>query len=161
MHRVHGSLYRPDRASALNASRLPAGRRRAAVAVVRLPAGGRASVDSRRPRAYRSTAVKETRMSKTIDIEQVRHIGRLSRIELTDEQVERFARQLGDILGYFDKLQELDTDGVEPMAHPIELRNVFAADEPHESLSPGRALANAPERSGDTFLVPKVIGDSQ
>ncbi len=99
-------------------------------------------------------------MAKTIDADLVRHIGKLSRIELTDEQVERFSRQLAGILEYFDKLQELDTSNVEPMAHTVELNNVFAEDEPGESLAPDEALANAPDRDGDFFKVPKVLGDS-
>ena len=100
-------------------------------------------------------------MSQTIDEAQVRHIGKLSRIELTDEQVATFGRQLGAILEYFDKLNELDTEGVEPMAHAVELYNVLAEDAPVESLAPEAALANAPARDGDYFKVPKVIGDSQ
>lgn len=100
-------------------------------------------------------------MSPTIDADLVRHVGKLSRIELTDEQVETFSRQLGSILEYFDKLQELDTEGVEPMAHAVELTNVFGDDAAGESLSPDAALANAPARDEDFFQVPKVIGDSQ
>ena len=100
-------------------------------------------------------------MAKTIDADLVRHIGKLARIELTDDQVGTFARQLTDILGYFEKLQELDTDNVEPMAHAVEICNVFAADELGESLGPDEALKNAPQRDGDYFKVPKVIGDSQ
>ena len=100
-------------------------------------------------------------MSKAIDAETVRHIGKLSRIELTDEQVETFSRQLAAILEYFDKLQQLDTGNVEPMAHAVELRNVLADDELAQGLSPEEALANAPARDGDFFRVPKVIGDSQ
>ncbi len=100
-------------------------------------------------------------MSKTIDAEQVRRIGKLSRIELTDEQVGLFGTQLEAILEYFDKLQQLDTENVEPMVHAVELTNVFGEDTPGESLSPEAALANAPQRDGDFFMVPKVIGDSQ
>ena len=100
-------------------------------------------------------------MSKTIDLDTVRHIGKLARIELTDEQVETFAVQLGGILEYFDKLGELDTEGVEPMAHAVQLHNVLADDVAGESLPPDHALANAPQRDGDFFKVPKVIGDSQ
>jgi aspartyl-tRNA(Asn)/glutamyl-tRNA(Gln) amidotransferase subunit C len=100
-------------------------------------------------------------MSKTVDADLVRHIGKLSRIELTEELVELFGRQLAAILAYFDKLQELDTEHVEPMAHAVELHNVLADDVPGESLPPAAALANAPDRDGDFFKVPKVIGDSQ
>jgi len=100
-------------------------------------------------------------MTDIIDVELVRHIGKLSRIELTEEQIETFRRQLGRILRYFGKLQELDTTDVEPMAHAIEIRNVLGEDSHGESLPPEQALANAPQRDGNFFKVPKVIGDSQ
>jgi aspartyl-tRNA(Asn)/glutamyl-tRNA(Gln) amidotransferase subunit C len=100
-------------------------------------------------------------MEKQIDPTLVRHIGKLARIELADEEVATFGRQLASILTYVEKLNELDTAGVEPMAHAVEIQNVFAADTPHQSLSPAEALANAPQRDGDFFMVPKVIGDSQ
>ena len=100
-------------------------------------------------------------MTETIDEDLVRRVGQLSRIELSDEQVQTFRRQLADILVYFGKLQQLDTEGVEPMAHAVELHNVLAPDAAGESLSPDEALANAPDRDGDFFKVPKVIGDSQ
>ena len=100
-------------------------------------------------------------MSIEITADVVRHIGLLSRIELTDSEVKTFSDQLANILHYVDKLQELDTDGVEPMAHAVEIHNVLADDTPRESLTPDQALANAPQRDGDYFKVPKVIGDSQ
>ena len=100
-------------------------------------------------------------MEKQIDPKLVRHIGKLARIELSDDEVQTFSRQLGGILTYLDKLNELDTSNVEPMAHAVEIQNVFAPDTPHESLTPQEALANAPQRDGDFFMVPKVIGDSQ
>ena len=100
-------------------------------------------------------------MSIEITADVVRHIGLLGRIELTDEEVKTFGEQLANILHYVDKLQELDTDGVEPMAHAVEIHNVLADDTPRESLTPDQALANAPQRDGDYFKVPKVIGDSQ
>jgi len=100
-------------------------------------------------------------MGKTIDIELVRHIGLLSRIELSEQEVQSLSTQLGDILGYFDKLQELDTSEAEPMAHALECSNVLADDVVGESLPADEALANAPQREGDFFMVPKVIGDSQ
>ncbi len=100
-------------------------------------------------------------MSQPIEADLVRRIGKLSRIELTDQEVQTFAGQLGDILTYFDKLQQLDTEDVAPLVHPVELSNVLAPDETGESLTPDAALANAPDRDGDFFKVPKVIGDSQ
>ena len=100
-------------------------------------------------------------MAEKIDTDLVRHIGKLSRIELTDEQVRTFAVQLSSILEYFDKLRQLDTEKVEPMAHAVEMRNVLAEDTVGKSLSPDEALANAPARDGGFFKVPKVIGEDQ
>ncbi|MFP4052590.1 MAG: Asp-tRNA(Asn)/Glu-tRNA(Gln) amidotransferase subunit GatC [Phycisphaerae bacterium] len=100
-------------------------------------------------------------MSQPIETDLVRRIGKLSRVELTDAEVQTFAGQLGDILTYFDKLQQLDTENIAPLVHPVELSNVLAPDELGESLTPEQALANAPDRDGDFFKVPKVIGDSQ
>ena len=99
-------------------------------------------------------------MPPTIDLEMARHIALLSRIEMSDEALAVFGEQLAHILQYVDKLQELDTDDVEPMAHAVELHNVLASDEPRPSLTPDEALANAPQRDGDFFKVPKVLGDS-
>lgn len=97
-------------------------------------------------------------MSKRIDADLVRHIGKLSRIELTEEEVAVFARQFGDVLEAFGKLQQLDTTNVQPMAHAVELFNVLADDVPHASLTPEEALANAPDRAGNFFRVTRVIG---
>ena len=99
-------------------------------------------------------------MSSVIDEKLVRHVSKLSRIELTDEQVAEFGAQLGAILAYFDKLNELWTDDTEPMAHALDIHNVLGADELGESLTPEEALANAPATDGSFFKVPKVIGDS-
>jgi len=96
----------------------------------------------------------------TIALDEVRRIGRLARITLSDEQVETLSRELGAILAYFDKLGELDTEDVEPMTHAAEARNVLADDIPGQSLSAQQALSNAPRRDGDFFKVPKVIGES-
>ena len=98
---------------------------------------------------------------KKIDNELINHIALLARIEMTDEQADALGRQFAEIVAYVDKLSELDTDGVEPMAHTLDVCNVLAADAPGESLSAEQALANAPARDGDFFKVPKVIGDSQ
>ncbi len=100
-------------------------------------------------------------MTIPIDDKLVRHIGTLGRIRLSDAEVQQFGKQLADILGYIGKLNELDTDDVEPMAHAVDLRNVLADDTLAPSLTPEAALANAPDRDGDFFKVPKVIGDSQ
>lgn len=98
---------------------------------------------------------------KKIDRELIRHIAVLARIEMTDEQADTLGRQFTEIIAYVDKLQELDTEGVEPMAHALDVRNVLADDTPAESLGVAQAMANAPARDGDFYKVPKVIGDSQ
>lgn len=98
-------------------------------------------------------------MPQTIDTKMVRHIARLSRIEVSDEKLEGFRGQLAAILEYFDKLQQLETDDVEPMAHAVKVTNVFGEDVVRPGLTPGQALANAPARDGDLFQVPKVIGE--
>ncbi len=99
-------------------------------------------------------------MSGKITPELVSHIGRLGRIELSDQQVVTLQRQLSDILMYVDKLKQLDTWNVEPMVYAVDIQNVLAEDIPGASLSADEALANAPQRDGDFFMVPKVLGDS-
>ena len=89
-----------------------------------------------------------------ISNEEVLHVARLARLALTDEEVERLGAQLNAILEAVGKVSELDLEGVEPTAHPLDLVNVWAEDEPHESLSVEDALANAPEREQGFFKVP-------
>jgi aspartyl-tRNA(Asn)/glutamyl-tRNA(Gln) amidotransferase subunit C len=86
--------------------------------------------------------------------DEVLHVARLARLALTDEEVERLGAQLNAILEAVGKVSELDLEGVEPTAHPLDLVNVWAEDEPHESLSVEEALANAPDREGGFFKVP-------
>ncbi len=90
----------------------------------------------------------------TISREEVLHVARLARLELSDGEVERFAEQLSAILEAVGKVGELDLSGVEPTAHPLDLSNVWAEDEPRPSLSVDEALANAPDREDDSFRVP-------
>lgn len=92
-----------------------------------------------------------------MDIKQVRQVAKLARLELSDSDLSEMATQLTAILGYVDQLKELDTDGVEPLAHPLPLQNVFRADEPGASLSPDEALKNAPNRIDNFFGVPAVF----
>jgi len=99
-------------------------------------------------------------MTQTISLDQVRHIARLSRIAVDESRLADLARQLGGILAYFDKLKELDTADVPPLVRPVELSNVLADDQPQLGLSLDAALANAPHRQGDFYMVPKVIGES-
>ena len=86
--------------------------------------------------------------------EEVVHVAKLARLELTDDELARFAEQLNAILEAVGKVSELDLADVEPTLHPLELSNVWAADEPRPPLSVEEALANAPEREDDAFRVP-------
>jgi aspartyl-tRNA(Asn)/glutamyl-tRNA(Gln) amidotransferase subunit C len=86
--------------------------------------------------------------------EEVLHVAKLARLELADAEVDRFTEQLSAILEAVDKVSELDLSDVEPTAHPLDLVNVWAADEPAPSLPVEEALANAPDREGDFFKVP-------
>ncbi|HEY8704783.1 MAG TPA: Asp-tRNA(Asn)/Glu-tRNA(Gln) amidotransferase subunit GatC [Gaiellaceae bacterium] len=89
-----------------------------------------------------------------IDKDQLLHVARLARLELREEEVERLGAQLNDILAAVSKVSELDLSDVPPTSHPLDVVNVWAADEPHESLPVDEALANAPEREGSYFKVP-------
>lgn len=89
-----------------------------------------------------------------ISRDEVLHVARLARLELTDDEVERFTEQLSAILEAVAKVSELDLTDVEPTAHPLDVVNVWAEDEPRPSLSADEALANAPDRHGGFFKVP-------
>jgi aspartyl-tRNA(Asn)/glutamyl-tRNA(Gln) amidotransferase subunit C len=89
-----------------------------------------------------------------ISRDEVLHVARLARLALSDEEVERLGAQLNAILEAVGKVSELDLADVEPTAHPLELVNVWANDDPRESLSVEDALANAPDREAGFFRVP-------
>ncbi|HXG08694.1 MAG TPA: Asp-tRNA(Asn)/Glu-tRNA(Gln) amidotransferase subunit GatC [Gemmataceae bacterium] len=89
--------------------------------------------------------------------EQVRWVAHLARLEMTDAELATMTRQLGAILDYVNQLQQVNTDAVEPLAHPLPIHNVFRADEPAPSLPVDAALANAPDRRGDFYGVPAVL----
>jgi aspartyl-tRNA(Asn)/glutamyl-tRNA(Gln) amidotransferase subunit C len=89
-----------------------------------------------------------------ISKDEVLHVASLARLELSDEEVERFTEQLGAILEAVGKVSELDLTDVEPLSHPLDLVNVWADDESRPSLPLARALANAPESEDDHFRVP-------
>ena len=99
-------------------------------------------------------------MAKKIDEAQVRRVALLSRLELSDEEVAQFSGQLSDIVEYIEKLNELDTDNVEPLAHCLPVHNVLREDIPRSSLTNDQALANAPEREDEYFKVPKILDDN-
>ena len=89
--------------------------------------------------------------------EEVRHVAELARLDLDEAAREKFAGQIGEILQYIDKLNEVDTEGVEPTSHAIFLTNAFREDEPAAHLENETALANAPEQEDGCFAVPRII----
>ena len=93
-------------------------------------------------------------MAVGISPDEVRHVARLARLSLTDDELGRFGEQLGAILDAVSKVAELDLDDVPPTAHPLDLVNVWAEDEPRPCLPVEEALANAPDRDGNFFRVP-------
>jgi len=92
-----------------------------------------------------------------ISKEQVQYVARLARLELDQDQLESFSRQLATILDYMETLSQVDTSGVEPTAHVIALTNAFRQDQVDPHLERSRALANAPASEEGSFVVPKVI----
>lgn len=90
--------------------------------------------------------------------ETIEHISKLALLELSEEEKEKLSKQLGDILEYFKKLNDLDTSNVNPTTHPIEgLSNVFRADEPWESLSNEEATKNTKYRQDGYFKAPRIL----
>ncbi|PYN05774.1 MAG: Asp-tRNA(Asn)/Glu-tRNA(Gln) amidotransferase subunit GatB [Candidatus Rokuibacteriota bacterium] len=98
-------------------------------------------------------------MGGRIEAREVEQVARLGRLELSAEEQGRMREQLDRILGYIDKLRRLDTEGVPPTSHAVPMVNVMREDEPRPCLPPQEMLANAPDRSGDFFRVPRIIED--
>ena len=89
-----------------------------------------------------------------LDVKYVAHLARLS---LTPEEEQKFGAQLGQVLGYIEKLKQLDVAHVEPTAHAVPLTNVTRADEIRPSIANEEALKNAPAQASGLFLVPKIV----
>jgi len=89
-----------------------------------------------------------------IDVKYVAHLARLA---LTPDEEKKLTNQLGNILGYIEKLKELDVSKVEPTAHAVPMVNVMRPDEIRPSLPPEDALRNAPARANGLFIVPKIV----
>jgi aspartyl-tRNA(Asn)/glutamyl-tRNA(Gln) amidotransferase subunit C len=92
-----------------------------------------------------------------IDREQVLHVARLARLDLTADEVDRLTGELGAILDAVSKVSELDLADVPPTSHPLDLVNAWAEDEPHDSLPLEGALANAPAPERGMFKVPPTV----
>ncbi len=93
-------------------------------------------------------------MVRMIDREQVLHVARLARLELTDEEIERMTGELSGILEHVDRIAALDLDQVEPTTHVVALENVLRPDSPEPSLDRERALESAPDPAEGAFRVP-------
>ncbi len=94
-----------------------------------------------------------------ISREQIEKVSLLGRLLLSEEELDKMTGQLGRILGYVDLLAEVDTEQVEPMAHALDVSDVFRDDEVRPSLDREQALASAPNRDDECYLVPAVLGE--
>lgn len=115
------------------------------------------SLDEDLPMAGSNFKRTISEMNEKISREEVRHVATLARLELTEEEETRLTEQMNNILNYMDKLNELDTAGISPTTHAIQLQNVFRTDQVLPSLDRKEALANAPRSDGTNFVVPKVF----
>jgi aspartyl-tRNA(Asn)/glutamyl-tRNA(Gln) amidotransferase subunit C len=100
--------------------------------------------------AYKEQAMKITRRD-------VKHVAGLARLRFTEDELELFTEQMNTLLSYFDTLQQLDTTGVEPATHAVNLANAFRDDLVGKSLDGEEALKNAPAQERSCFKVPKII----
>ena len=89
-----------------------------------------------------------------IDREQVLHVARLARLELTEDEVGRMSEELSNVLGHIEKIGELDLEDVAPTSHVVELENVLREDDPRPGIARERALSDAPDTDGVGFRVP-------
>ena len=89
--------------------------------------------------------------------EEVQRVAILARLALSSDEIDRMTGQLDAILSYADKLDELDTTGIEVVTHSRDMVNAFREDEVHSSLPRASALANGPEHNGESFIVPRII----
>ena len=99
-------------------------------------------------------------MDKKIDKSQVKKVAKLARLELSEAEIEEFAGQLNAVIDYVERMNKLNTEGVEPMAHCLPVSNVFRDDIIKESLGTEKTLANAPQSDGPFFKVPKILEES-
>ncbi|ARI78573.1 Asp-tRNA(Asn)/Glu-tRNA(Gln) amidotransferase subunit GatC [Halobacillus mangrovi] len=92
-----------------------------------------------------------------ISKDEVKHVANLARLAITEEEADMFTKQLDDIITYAEQLNELDTEGVEPTTHVLDLKNVLRKDEPKRWISKEEALKNAPDQQDGQFKVPSVL----
>ena len=99
-------------------------------------------------------------MSQKIDKTQAKKVAKLSRLDLSENEIEEFSAQLNAILEYVEKMNELNTDDVQPLAHCLPVSNCFRDDIVKESLGTEKTLSNAPQTDNEFFKVPKILDDS-
>lgn len=92
-----------------------------------------------------------------ISKEQVKHVAHLARLAVTEDEVEKMADELSAIIKYAEQLNELDTEGVEPTTHVLDMKNVMRKDEPREWITQEEALKNAPDKQDGLFRVPSIL----
>ncbi|MGP4060631.1 Asp-tRNA(Asn)/Glu-tRNA(Gln) amidotransferase subunit GatC [Halobacillus sp. H74] len=92
-----------------------------------------------------------------ISKDEVKHVANLARLAITEEEAKTFTKQLDDIITYAEQLNELDTTGVEPTTHVLDLKNVMRKDEPKKWITQEDALKNAPDQKDGQFKVPSVL----
>lgn len=91
-----------------------------------------------------------------ITIQDVEHVAKLARLEITDEEKVKFSKQLGDVLKYVEQMNEVDTTNVEPLSHVVDFNNVMREDEIHYDCTKEQLMMNAPEEENGFFKVPKI-----
>ncbi len=92
-----------------------------------------------------------------LSVSDVRKVALLARLSIADGEMEKFAHQMANIVHFVETLSEVNTEGIEPMAHPMDIHSVLRPDRLHESLPRDQALHNAPNQDGSCFLVPAVL----
>lgn len=99
----------------------------------------------------------EVKLMERITKERVKHIAHLSRLELSEDEVEKFAKQLDEIIDYAEQLNELDTERIVPTAHVLEVKNVIREDKARPSIAREDTFKNAPDHEDGQFKVPRII----
>jgi aspartyl-tRNA(Asn)/glutamyl-tRNA(Gln) amidotransferase subunit C len=101
----------------------------------------------------------EVQRMAEITKDQVKHVANLARLEITEQEAEMFTEQLSSIITFAEQLNELDTDGIEPTTHVLDLKNVMRKDEPRQWITREDALKNAPDQKDGQFRVPSILAD--
>ncbi|WP_047979592.1 Asp-tRNA(Asn)/Glu-tRNA(Gln) amidotransferase subunit GatC [Ornithinibacillus contaminans] len=89
--------------------------------------------------------------------EQVKHVANLARLDVSEQEVEMFTEQLSSIISFAEQLNEIDTEGIEPTTHVLDLKNVMRKDEPRQWIKREEALKNAPDQQDGQFRVPSIL----